>query len=84
MKSAASPQAREASSHSRDTFKGRPIIMRFRWREVRGSRPHWEQAFSTDEGATWETNWTSDFKRTTQGAAMSAHWLGARVHAVSS
>jgi hypothetical protein len=23
----------------------------------------WEQAFSDDGGATWETNWTMDFAR---------------------
>jgi hypothetical protein len=24
----------------------------------------WEQAFSTDGGATWETNWIAEFTRT--------------------
>jgi len=23
----------------------------------------WEQAFSLDDGQTWETNWTADFTR---------------------
>ena len=48
----------------RDTFKGRPILMRFIWRETRGPRPWWEQAFSVDEGATWEVNWRNYFTRT--------------------
>jgi hypothetical protein len=52
----------------RDTFKGRPIVMRFRWNEVRGARPWWEQAFSTDEGATWEVNWRNYFTRTARDA----------------
>jgi hypothetical protein len=47
-----------------DTFKGRSIIMRFRWLEVHGPRPHWEQAFSTDGGGTWEINWENFFTRT--------------------
>jgi hypothetical protein len=38
-----------------DTFEGRPIRVRFLW--TRGAEPTWEQAFSTDGGATWETNW---------------------------
>jgi hypothetical protein len=44
-----------------DTFKGRPIRVRFIW-TVRES-PRWEQAFSEDGGATWETNWEMDFTR---------------------
>jgi len=48
----------------RDVFKGRPITMRFRWLEVHGAKPHWEQAFSTDEGKTWEVNWVNFFTRT--------------------
>jgi hypothetical protein len=48
----------------KDVFKGRPITMRFRWHEVHGPRPHWDQAFSTDSGATWEINWRNYFTRT--------------------
>ena len=46
-----------------DTFEGRPILMRFVWSGVTTPAPRWEQAFSGDEGATWETNWTMDFTR---------------------
>jgi len=52
-----------------DTWKGRPIIVRFRWM-LRGDSPRFEQAFSPDNGKTWETNWTTDYKRvpaTTKG-----------------
>ncbi|MBB6093201.1 hypothetical protein HNQ60_002079 [Povalibacter uvarum] len=48
----------------RDVLKGRPIVMRFRWQDIHSSRPWWEQAFSTDEGATWEVNWRNYFTRT--------------------
>ena len=48
----------------RDTYEGRPITMRFRWRDIHGARPWWEQAFSTDEGSTWEVNWRNYFTRT--------------------
>jgi len=47
-----------------DTFEGKPIIVRFRWHEVRSQRPHWDQAFSPDGGKTWETNWRNYFTRT--------------------
>jgi hypothetical protein len=65
-----------------DTFKGRPIIMRFRWLDIHGSRPHWEQAFSPDGGKSWEVNWRNFFTRTSttakplpriQGAAHPEH-----------
>lgn len=48
----------------RDTFKRRPITVRFRWNDIHGPRPWWEQAFSTDDGATWEVNWRNYFTRT--------------------
>jgi hypothetical protein len=41
-----------------DTFKGQPIRVRFRWTEIHTATPCWEQAFSPDEGKTWEVNWT--------------------------
>lgn len=47
-----------------DTFKGRPITMRFRWNDIHSSRPWWEQAFSADDGASWEVNWRNYFTRT--------------------
>lgn len=46
-----------------DTFEGRPIRVRFIWSRVRTANPRWEQAFSADEGRTWETNWVMDMTR---------------------
>ena len=46
-----------------DTFKGKPIRVRFLWTQVMSNTPHWEQAFSADAGQTWETNWTMDFTK---------------------
>lgn len=48
---------------ARDDFEGRPVLVRFLWRNTATARPRWEQAFSEDEGATWETNWTMEFHR---------------------
>jgi hypothetical protein len=46
-----------------DTFDGRPILVRFIWSGVTTPTPRWEQAFSEDDGETWETNWIMDFTR---------------------
>ena len=42
---------------ARDTFKGKPIIMMFRWDARNKDRPVWSQALSPDNGKTWEWNW---------------------------
>ena len=44
-----------------DTYDGVPILLRFIWR--RAAKPTWAQAFSIDDGRTWETNWTMTFER---------------------
>ena len=47
-----------------DTYNGRPIIVRFTWTvNPKGSKvvAKWNQAFSTDGGKTWETNWYNEF-----------------------
>jgi hypothetical protein len=48
----------------KDVHKGTPITARFTWRDVHGKKPWWEQAFSTDDGGTWEVNWRNWFTRT--------------------
>ncbi len=47
-----------------DTFEGRPIDVRFHWQAIHGPRPHWQQSFSADGGATWEMNFENFFTRT--------------------
>jgi len=46
-----------------DSLRGEPIRVRFIWNANPGGRPTWEQAFSQDSEATWETNWTMEFSR---------------------
>ena len=46
-----------------DAHDGRPVRVRFTWRRLDADHAHWEQAFSADGGASWETNWTMDFAR---------------------
>lgn len=53
----------------RDTLRGKPILMRFAWRDIHGVAPWWEQAFSGDEGRSWEVNWRNWFTRTAHAAS---------------
>ena len=48
-----------------DTYEGRPVVVRYLWSDVRSAHPRWEQRFSPDGGATWETKWTMEFRRAT-------------------
>jgi hypothetical protein len=48
----------------RDTLAGKQIMVRFIWSGITKNEAKWEQAFSPDEGASWETNWVMDFTRT--------------------
>jgi hypothetical protein len=42
---------------SDDTFEGRPIKVRGIFSSQSPTLAQWEQAFSADDGRTWETNW---------------------------
>ena len=42
---------------------GRTILVRYIWSDIKPNSCHWEQAFSTDGGRTWETNWVTESVR---------------------
>lgn len=46
-----------------DTLNGKPIRKRFIWSQITPTSARWEQAFSSDSGKTWETNWVMEFRR---------------------
>ncbi|MDC7808622.1 DUF1579 domain-containing protein [Sphingomonas koreensis] len=46
-----------------DTHEGIPVTAMFRWSAITATSAHWEQAFSTDGGKSWESNWHMDFTR---------------------
>lgn len=52
-----------------DTHRGHRVRVRFTWSGVMTPTPRWEQAFSDDDGATWETNWVMDFTRALQAVS---------------
>jgi len=46
-----------------ETYNGRTILIRFIIGPTGPNSAHSEQAFSTDQGKTWETNWINDYVR---------------------
>ncbi|HET9038202.1 MAG TPA: hypothetical protein VFN45_18455 [Myxococcaceae bacterium] len=46
-----------------ETLDGKPICARFIFSEMTKDTFRFEQAFSPDEGKTWEVNWVATFKR---------------------
>jgi hypothetical protein len=49
---------------SDSTLNGKPIRTRILWIKLTADSLRWEQAYSADGGATWETNWIMSFTRT--------------------
>lgn len=48
---------------TKDIFNGRKILVVFRWDVRNREKPVWSQAFSEDNGKTWEWNWYMYFER---------------------
>ncbi len=46
-----------------NTLRGKPILMRFIWSNITPTSAQWEQEFSSNNGQTWEKNWTMEFTR---------------------
>jgi len=49
--------------YGNDVHQGQPVRVRFEWNHASTHSAHWQQAFSVDDGATWETNWHMWFRR---------------------
>jgi hypothetical protein len=49
--------------YDREDYRGRPIVVRYVWSKITPTSAHFEEAFSTDDGRTWEVNWITDQTR---------------------
>ena len=54
--------------YDHEEWNGRWILVRYAWSDVTPTSAHFEQAFSTDGGKTWEVNWISDLARDKAGS----------------
>ncbi|GAB3711452.1 hypothetical protein [Flavobacterium koreense] len=43
--------------YARDTFNENPILVLYQWDATNINHPKWSQAFSIDNGKSWEWNW---------------------------
>ena len=48
-----------------DVYENKPIVVVFQWDKSHPDAPVWSQAFSPDNGETWEWNWHMTFHRQT-------------------
>jgi hypothetical protein len=48
---------------ARDIYNEKQIIVKFHWDKSNPNNPIWSQAFSIDEGKTWEWNWYMYFTK---------------------
>jgi len=49
--------------YCKDRFEEQDIIVEFLWDKTDVEHPMWSQAFSADNGETWETNWYMYMRR---------------------
>jgi hypothetical protein len=49
-----------------DVIEGQRVRVRFDWTNTTPTSVTWEQAFSFDEGATWDINWIMQSTRTSE------------------
>lgn len=43
--------------YANDVFNGKPVLVLYQWDATDWLHPKWSQAFSVDNGNTWEWNW---------------------------
>jgi hypothetical protein len=49
--------------YAQEPFEGKNIFSRLIWSDITPTACRWEQAFSTDGGRIWETNWIMELTR---------------------
>jgi hypothetical protein len=58
---------RQGTFFGDDLHDGRPVRVHFEWKGITPASALWQQAFSPDQGETWETNWVMTLSRQESG-----------------
>jgi hypothetical protein len=53
----------EGAFFSTTRSRGSTVMWRFQWLRTDTPTPHWNQAYSEDDGKSWTVDWTMDFRR---------------------
>jgi hypothetical protein len=56
--------------YAQDTIDGKFVFVRYVWSKVTPNSAHFEQAFSSNGGKSWEVNWQSDMTRLAESEAL--------------
>ena len=56
-------QGKIGAFYGTERLNDKPVAVRILWEREDQNHAHWEQAYSHDGGASWETNWTMEFSR---------------------
>lgn len=56
--------------YARDKWQREDIIVKFKWDASNPNKPEWSQAFSADNGKTWEWNWYISFERVNDNTSL--------------
>ena len=59
--------------YNKDTVGGRAVLVRDIYSGATANTYHFEEAYSADDGKTWETNFIANLTREASGPAMAAH-----------
>jgi hypothetical protein len=54
---------RRGEFYDQETYKGRPILVRYVWMDISPQSARMEQSFSADGGKSWEVNWICELSR---------------------
>ena len=49
--------------YANDILNDKEILVLYQWDATKSEHPKWSQAFSTDNGKTWEWNWKMELSR---------------------
>jgi len=52
--------------YGHEVYREHGVFVRYTWDSIEAGACRWQQAFSADAGASWETNWVMEFSRRMQ------------------